>query len=315
MILRKTLRKWITLSTLPLVASACATTATPIAPVSLPDIPERTTPVIREAKPALFVLKDEDTTIYLFGTIHLLPKDVSWFQGPVKSAFDSSDALVLEVIEPNMGEMMRLMNTYGRASDGTKLTDRLNTETRANYEAEMKKLGLPLAALEGKLPWLAYITIYGVQLINSGWDANSGVEKVLTTAAKADKKAILSLETVDEQFAILSGFSIDDQIAMLSQTVNEPQKGIDELNILLNHWMAGDVVAIGQVMTEGFGEAKEVEQQLLIKRNANWTIWLDKKMDAPGTYFVAVGAAHLAGDNSVQAMLANEGQVATRVAY
>ncbi len=294
-----------TTSTEPVTAAEPA----PTAPITI----EQVAPPMREAKPALWVLKDADTTIYLFGTIHLLPKDVVWFKGPVKSAFDSSDALVLEIIEPPMGEMVQLLNKHGTATDGVKLSDRLDSTTRTNYEAQMQGIGIPAAAFEDKLPWFAYITLYGIQLMQSGWDPNSGAESVLTAAAKESKKPIMALETADEQFAIFGGFTIDEQLAMLGEVVNNPTKGVVELNRLLDYWMAGDDTAIGTVMAESIGDAEAVELALLTKRNANWTAWLDKKMDEPGTLFVAVGAAHLAGDKSVQNMLAKEGHIAVRV--
>ena len=314
----KLVRFLTSIAALPLVLSACATTEAPAPVAAAPaaveaPAPAPAAPAVRDAKPALWVLKDADTTIYLFGTIHLLPKDVEWFKGPVKTAFDSSDALVLEIIEPPMGEMMKLMNKYGAATDGVKLSDRLDETTRANYETAMKGIGIPSAAFETRQPWLVYITLYGMQLMNSGWDPNSGAEKVLTTAAKETGKPVMALETADEQFAILSGFTMEGQTAMLGQVVNDPEGGVRELNRLLEYWMKGDVDGIGSVMSSSMGEAEAVETALLTKRNANWTVWIDKKMDEPGTFFIAVGAAHLAGDKSVQSMLAKEGLIVERV--
>ena len=312
----KLVRFLTSIAALPMAFSACAATESPApqttAPVAVEAV-EPAAPAAREAKPALWVLKDDDTTIYLFGTIHLLPKDVQWFNGPVKAAFASSEVLVLEMFEPPMGEMMKLMNKYGTATDGVNLSDRLDEPTRANYETAMKGIGLPVAVFETRQPWMVYLTIYGMQLVNSGWDINSGAEKILTDAANETGKPILELESADEQFAILSGFTMEEQTAMLSQVVNDPDGAARELNRLLDYWIAGDLDGLAAVMAETMGEAEAVETALLTKRNANWTVWLDAKMDEPGTYFVAVGAAHLAGDKSVQSMLAKEGHVAVRV--
>ena len=279
------------------------------------DAAQETASNTRQAKPALWVVKDEDTTIYLFGTIHLLPKDVVWFQQPVQDALASSDALVLEIIEPTMGEALQLMNKYGNATDGILLRDRLDTETRANYEMQMKAAGLPAAAFDTRQPWLAQLTLYGMILITDGWDPTSGAESVLTKAAKDANKPILELENADEQFAILSGSSMDDQVKALADTVNKPDEVKGLMASILQHWMAGDPDSLAFAMEESMGEGSEFEAELLTKRNAKWTIWLDSRMDQPGTIFVAVGAAHLAGRNSVQSMLAKEGYVAERVVY
>ena len=300
----------------PLLFAGCAAAQSQVeaAPPAVQAVTEPA-PAVRQAKPALWVVKDDDTTIYLFGTIHLLPKDVVWFQQPVKDALASSDALVLEIIEPSMGQAMQLMNKYGNATDGILLRDRLDTETRANYETQMKAAGLPVAAFDTRQPWLAQLTLYAMILMKDGWDPASGAESVLTKAAKAANKPILELENADEQFAILSSASMDDQVKTLADTVNKPDEVKGLMAGILVHWMAGDPDALGLAMEQSMGEGSAFEAELLTKRNANWTVWLDKRMDEPGTIFVAVGAAHLAGRNSVQSMLAKEGHFAQRMVY
>ena len=52
-----------------------------------------------DANPALWVVRDADTTIYLFGTFHLLDGR-PWFNDEVRTAFDASDELVMEAILP-----------------------------------------------------------------------------------------------------------------------------------------------------------------------------------------------------------------------
>ena len=52
----------------------------------------------RDADPALWVVRDADTTIYLFGTVHFLPKDLAWFDDGVADAFNASDELRMELM-------------------------------------------------------------------------------------------------------------------------------------------------------------------------------------------------------------------------
>src|SRR6476659_80940 len=54
-----------------------------------------------DAEPAMWVVKDKDTTIYLFGTFHALDGKHAWFNDEVKQAFDASDDVVLEIITPD----------------------------------------------------------------------------------------------------------------------------------------------------------------------------------------------------------------------
>ena len=56
-------------------------------------------------------------------------------------------------------------------------------------------------------------------------------------------------------------------------------------------------------------------EALVARRNTRWADWVEARMAQPGTVFVAVGAGHLAGKGSVQALLGEKGLTVERVAY
>jgi uncharacterized protein YbaP (TraB family) len=68
-------------------------------------------------------------------------------------------------------------------------------------------------------------------------------------------------------------------------------------------------------MNEGFSGTPEVAKKLLADRNARWAAWIDTRLEKPGIVFVAVGAGHLAGKDSVQSYLAERKIKATRIEY
>ena len=68
-------------------------------------------------------------------------------------------------------------------------------------------------------------------------------------------------------------------------------------------------------MNDSLKDSPEVAEKLLINRNKNWAAWIKQRMTKPGTVFIAVGAGHLAGPDSVQAQLAKLGVKSTRVVY
>jgi uncharacterized protein YbaP (TraB family) len=53
---------------------------------------------------------------------------------------------------------------------------------------------------------------------------------------------------------------------------------------------------------------------LLVDRNVNWAEWIDTRLDKPGVVFMGVGAGHLGGSDSVQAILAKRGIKSARIA-
>ncbi|KEY98411.1 polysaccharide biosynthesis protein GumN, partial [Sphingomonas sp. BHC-A] len=88
--------------------------------------------------PALWEVKDADTTIYLFGTVHVMKPGVDWFKGGVRAAFEQSDELVLEIVEPeDPNGLASTMTGAALARDGVKLSDRLGADDRAKYQDAM----------------------------------------------------------------------------------------------------------------------------------------------------------------------------------
>ena len=76
-----------------------------------------------------------------------------------------------------------------------------------------------------------------------------------------------------------------------------------------------DARALARDMNESLKDSPEVAKTLLTDRNARWATWIKQRMAKPGTVFIAVGAGHLAGADSVQAQLAKQGVTAQRIQY
>ncbi len=267
-----------------------------------------------DVDPALWVVKDADTTIYLFGTVHILKPGMGWFDDGVKAAFDKSDRLVLEIVEPPMAETQKLFAKYGLDTSGKTLSSKLNEEEKAVYTKAMEKVGLPVAAFEPLDPWAAAVTMQVVGLQKGGYDMTSGVETQLTAAAKAAMKPVSGVETMESQLAIFDGLGQETQIKFLiegAKTVDDMNKSMDEMVAL---WAKPDPDGLAKIMNDGLTDPA-LYSALLTKRNANWAAWIDKQMAKPGTIFMAVGAGHLSGATSVPQLLAAYGLSAERVAY
>ncbi|HEV7232646.1 MAG TPA: TraB/GumN family protein, partial [Sphingorhabdus sp.] len=179
----------------------------------------------RDVDPALWVVKDEDTTIYLFGTVHILKPGLGWFDEGVKTAFDTSDRLVLEMVEPPAAESQAVFMKVALDQSGTTLRSKLTDADRAIYEKAMTVIGVPVQTLDPFDPWAAAVTMQVLGMTKSGFDLNSGVEKQLTAAAKLVNKPVSGVETIEYQLGIFDSLPIADQIAFL----NESAKNIGEL--------------------------------------------------------------------------------------
>ncbi len=268
-----------------------------------------------DADPAIWVIKDADTTIYLFGTIHLLKPDLVWFDDAVKTAFDASDELVLEMVEPDAATMQRGIMARAVASDGIALRDRLDDAQRARYDAAMADIGMAPATFDQFKPWAAAITLSTMPMQKLGFDPDTGVEKIVTNGAKSGGKKIAAVETFDEQIGFFDTLPVRDQVAFLMATIDGLPDLAKETARMERDWATGDVADLAALLNEGLKTTPTLGKILLADRNARWAAWLDERMKQPGTVFMAVGAGHLAGDESVQAYLAKRGIVATRIDY
>ena len=262
--------------------------------------------------PALWKVGDEDTTIYLFGTVHVLPKELEWYDATIATALNGSDMIVTEIKMDKASEadLQQLSMKLGLLPPGTTLRSLLTPEQTATYEAGLAKLGAPPEAFDPVKPWLAGLTLSLLPLMQQGYDSNSGVEKILL--AKAGTKPQGALETAEFQLGIFNNMPTEAQVAFMMEAV----EGMDEIKPMLDRmvaeWAEGDATELANIMNEGMTDPA-VAEALLYSRNANWAEWIDTRLDAPGTVFIAVGAGHLAGTKSVQDYLAQKGIAVARV--
>jgi len=267
-----------------------------------------------DADPAIWVVKDPDTTIYLFGTFHALDGKHAWFNDEVKTAFDKAGELVLEI--PPMDDpstIQPLVMKYAADTSGKTLSEKLSPATREKLAKALGAIGAPPTAFDKFKPFFATLTLVMANAQKLGFTGQNGAEAVLTKAAKEEKKPIGALETIDYQFGLFANMSEAEQIEMLEQTLDQ----LDQLAPLFaemnQHWTKGDSEGFAKLMNEMSAQSPAAYKTLLSDRNANWADWIDKRLDKPGVVFVGVGAGHLGGKDSVQDYLTKRGIKSERV--
>lgn len=266
------------------------------------------------AKPGMWAVKDADTTIYLFGTVHVLKPGLDWFDGPVKQAFDKSDELVLEIVMPeDQAEAAKVTIPLAMDKSGTTLSAKLDPDALKAYQAALTNLGVPVAAFDAFKPWFAAVTLSVLPLTKLGYDPTQGAEMRLTAAAKSAAKPISGLETLEEQLGFFDALPQDGQISFLNTTVKEIDTLAPTLDKMVAQWSKGDTVNLAATMNESMTATPELTKILLWDRNARWADKIKARLDQPGTVFVAVGAGHLAGTKSVQDYLKERGLKVQRV--
>ncbi len=267
------------------------------------------------AKPAMWKIADQDTTIYLFGTIHLLPKGTEWRTTKFNQATASSSALVVETVidEANPQSAIGAMMKLAVSPNLPPILDRVPADKRAALAAVIARSGMPAGLLDKLETWAAGFILLGVTFKDLGLEPNSGVETALRSEFKSASKPIDQLETNSEQFGFFDTLPEDAQRKFLESVLDDPAKGRAQFYEMLAVWTRGDVKAMGESFNRELADSPELRENLLRKRNANWNIWLQRRMQQPGTVMVAVGAGHLSGSDSVISMLEKSGYKVKRV--
>jgi uncharacterized protein YbaP (TraB family) len=266
-----------------------------------------------KAEPAMWVIKDADSTIYLIGTMHLLKHDTEWNAEKVKKAVHESTELWLEVADlDNDAALAPLMMKLG-LDPAHPLSTKLTEEQHKQLEKIAGAYGFPLASLEPMQPWLAALMLAVGPIMKAGYDPKAGVERMLSAQAKAEGDKIRGFETAEEQLQIMAGLSEPEQIAFLTSVFDDLENGIDLVDKLAKAWIDGDLATITRLSVDDIKkEAPTVYEKFIVRRNIAWSEKIAAMLKGSGVQLIAVGAAHLVGPDSVQAQLAKRGIKAER---
>jgi len=264
-----------------------------------------------KATPAIWKVKGAHGTVYLFGTIHVMRPEVAWETGVVKAAFDASDTVYVEVANlDDQTAALPLAAQFG-TDPAHALSTKISKDDVALLDTAVKSLGLPgEAMLEPMRPWLVTMTVGLLPMIKAGYDPKSGVDAALLDQARKANKKVEGFETMGQQLHFVADEPEDEQAAKLHELLAGMEKSVAAMNEMVAAWEKGDVTKLGTI-EDGELKVKHPDEykKLVLDRNTKWAATLDGVLKDPatGTVFVAVGAAHLAGEDSVVEMLKKDG--------
>ncbi|MDO9474879.1 MAG: TraB/GumN family protein [Caulobacter sp.] len=257
------------------------------------------------ADPALWVIRDEDSTVYLLGTVHVLKPDTVWRTPAIDAALAETD---------DVAALRPLVARYGVDRENP-LSGKLTADQKARLDAAAAAMGSSGAALEPMRPWLAALQLSMGPLTRAGYDPASGVESKLKAAAREAGKPIRTLESLEQQIGFFADLPPAVELAFLLSTLDEMDEGPSMLDALVAAWSAGDVEALDAMMVaELAADYPALHEALLVRRNRTWAGQIQTLLAGDGVSVIAVGAAHLVGDDSVQVQLAALGVTVERLA-
>jgi uncharacterized protein YbaP (TraB family) len=260
----------------------------------------------------MYSVTDADSEVILFGTFHILPEDIEWQNDALSAAIERSEEAWYElpVGSENDPAIQQLTMQYGMSQ--TPLSERLSTEQNAKLKSVMDGMGFPTDAVEPMQPWLAAISIPVFQMMKEGYSPEMGAEMQLQklTGGKGQR----AFETAEQQLRFFADMPEAKQIEYLEQVLDDADEGMALMDKMAEAWATGDVEFLeNEIIGEMKRETPELYDVLIKTRNTAWAETLDTEMKGEGVDFVAVGAGHLVGPDSVPALLRAKGYTVTQL--
>lgn len=267
-----------------------------------------------QAAPAIWKVSDEDSSIWLFGSVHLLPPGTEWRTEIFDNLIDEADRVYFEtdlgpVAQP---KIIALTMERGFARDGRLLNQRISEKLMGKVRSAAERFAVPVPTLLAMQPWMAASTISVSALVQAGYDPNAGVDTMLQQEISVERQGFL--ETAEEQIDVIAGGSEADQIIMLEATLAEAERIVTMIDEMKDAWLGGTPETLADLFLAEMGAYGEgFMDRLIVDRNENWVKQIEVMLAENEAAFLVVGAGHLVGEHSVVKLLEQQGLSSERV--
>ncbi|MFT7492319.1 MAG: hypothetical protein ACI80S_001919 [Pseudohongiellaceae bacterium] len=264
---------------------------------------------LTDAKSSVWKITSGDNILFLGGTIHLLTKQDFPLPAEFELAYQRADLLVFEV-EPdivNSPASQQKFAQYAYYSDGTQLSDVLDTSTYQMLNNFLTSRGLLMTSFESMKPGMLAAVLTVVELQRLGL-AGKGVDEFFSDKSRRDNKSQLALETIDDQFRALATLGIGRESFTIRHALGEAEKIAGLMQDIKKAWRAGDNQALVNVsLTPWMNRFPALYESLLVQRNNRWLPQLEALLATPAKEYVLVGALHLVGKDGLLRLLRQKG--------
>lgn len=267
--------------------------------------------------PALFEVSAGPSKVYLFGSIHMLPRDWAWRTKAIDHAVRSSDVFVFEtsLTQEQVSKVRLFVRDNGSLPHGQHLSRMLSPRGLKDFNSALTMTPLDPASVNAMRPWLALMVLGDYKIQNGPLRSfvEEGVDFTIEQQAREAGKPIRHLETAESQLQLLIETTPDNDIAGFEAELHELTKVDNKYRRLLEGWTVGSQTQLARVLAEEAVRNPDEKKLLLDKRNRNWVPQIESMMVSKKTIFVTVGAAHLVGPGSVLDILCVRGWKVQRI--
>ncbi len=264
--------------------------------------------------PMMWVVKDADSTIYLFGSIHVMKDGTQWLTPAIQSRFDSAQETYFEIDNiDDQAAMMGVVQKY-LVNPAGNMTDGLSADEVTKLNALLAPYGLKAENLQSLHKWGVALMLQVQQLQALGYMPKQGVDVTLVAQARAAGKPVKGLETIDDQISAMIPANDEQDMAALRAVLKDSGDMPKLTGELFNAWLAGDEATLTHLLIDKEkAEDPGAYQRVFVARNTAWEPKIEDMLHGKGTVFVTVGAGHLVGPDGLIAQLKKHGIVAQRL--
>ena len=270
---------------------------------------------LAHAASPVWVIHGAHSTVYLAGSVHLLPAGDAALPPAFEQAYSTSRHLVMEL---DLGKIDTLaagnwLLEHGALPPGTTLRALIGEQRYARVSAAANELGAPTELFDGQAPWVVALELADLEYVHLGFDPQHGVEEQLLTRAQGDGKTTAGLETLDQELGGLAALPPADQLRLLDQTLSELQDAPQELHEVLAAWRRGDATKLAELLYSEYRSFPALYRLLVGARNQRWLPAIERLANGADNCLVVVGALHLVGDGGLLELLRKDGYVVTQL--
>jgi uncharacterized protein len=262
------------------------------------------------ATPALWTVHGPQGTAYLLGSVHALPKNVEWQTPAIKAAVKRANTFVFEIpmSRDSLAHAGLLMAGNVFLPPSVSLPSYFDSEMRGDFRAAVEHTQIDPEGLVVVRPWYAARELQDAMSGKLTSHTEEGVDnKIYAMAEARGIHDVRAFETPEFQLHALKGdANTKNELGLLKMAMKKAAtKPMVPAKKLLDAWAAGDPAALAAIMAAS--ESPEERKVILDDRNRNWIPKIEKMLKEKRTFFITVGAAHLAGQNGVPNLLRQAG--------
>jgi hypothetical protein len=263
----------------------------------------------------VWAIRGAHNTVYLAGSVHMLPASDSSLPKAFERAYTDSSRLVMEIDLGNFDplEATAWMMDKSALPPGTTLRGVLGEPRYQRVTSAATSFGLTMPMLDSLAPWMVGIELTDLAYVHAGFDPEDGVEEQLVRRAQSDHKSTGGLETLSEELGGLVALSREDQVKMLDQTLDETKELQAEMQDIIAAWRRGDTQRLAKLLSTEYSSFPALYRPLVTERNEKWLPQIEQMLKGEANVMVVVGALHVVGKGGLLELLRKDGYTAKQL--